>query len=183
MKFAQMKHRRFAVVSAIAVGVLAGCAPVAEPMVVEIQNRDLGSLELVNDELVPNCGGSFGPCSLPLWEVYFAADPTVAALDVCTPVIELQTEVGLDAYMVDDTSAMASVPEAENLIAFCVERLETNLGDEGGTPYYQDVVLYEDGSEENLYKMTVISKREDGTYFVAFSLSKDQERIGFYEFE
>ena len=160
---------------------LTGCSPQLEPMAVEIQNTEFEHLDLVSNDLIPNCGASFGiPCSQPLYSVFFKASSSVAAEDVCRPVIELQSDLGLDAYSAEGSSEIGEVKEIDQVIQFCIEGLATDIGGNEGPSYFEGTVLYEDGSEDGLGKVTVISRREDGSYFVDFSLGRDKDRIGYF---
>ena len=160
---------------------LTGCSPQVEPMAQEIQSTEFEHLDLVSDELVPNCGASFGiPCSQPLYSVFFRADSSVAAEDVCRPVIELQRDLGLDAYSAMGSSDIGEVKDVNQVIQFCIDGLQTDLGGGEGPSYFEGTVLYEDGSDDGLGKVTVIERREDGSYFVDFSLGRDKDRIGYF---
>lgn len=153
-------------------------------MAKEIQSTDFLHLDLVSDELVANCGASFGiPCSQPLYSVFFKASSSVAAEDVCRPVIELQSELGLDAYAAEGSSDIGEVKNVNEVIQFCIEGLEQDLGGSEGPRYFEGTVLYEDGSDDGLGKVTVISRREDGSYFVDFSLGRDKDRIGYFSIQ
>ena len=150
-------------------------------MAEKIQSTEFEHLDLVSDDLIPNCGASFGiPCSQPLYSVFFQAEPSVAAEDVCRPVIELQSDLGLDAYSAEGSSEIGEVKEIDQVIQFCIEGLATDIGGNEGPSYFEGTVLYEDGSEDGLGKVTVISRREDGSYFVDFSLGRDKDRIGYF---
>lgn len=163
---------------------LTGCSPQVEPMAEEIQSTEFEHLDLVSDELVPNCGASFGiPCSQPLYSVFFRADSSVAAEDVCGPVIELQGKLGIDAYSAEGSSDIGEVEDTNQVIRFCIDGLQTDLGGSEGPSYFEGTVLYEDGSDDGLGKVTVISRREDGSYFVDFSLGRDKDRIGYFKLQ
>lgn len=163
---------------------LTGCTPQIEPMAEKIQSQEFVYLDLVSDELVANCGASFGiPCSQPLYSVFFRADSSVAPENVCRPVIELQSELGFDAFSAEGSSDIGEVKNINQVIQFCIEGLEQDLGGSKGPSYYEGTVLYEDGSDDGLGKVTVISRREDGSYFVDFSLGRDKDRIGYFTIE
>lgn len=160
---------------------LSGCSPQIEPMAERIQSTEFNDLKLVSNELVANCGASFGiPCSQPLYSVFFSASSSVAAEDVCRPVIELQSELGIDAYSAEGSSDIGEVKNINEVIQFCIEGLEQDLGGSQGPSYFEGTVLYEDGSDDGLGKVTVISRREDKSYFVDFSLGRDKDRIGVF---
>lgn len=160
---------------------LTGCTPNVEPVAEKIRTTKFEHLYLVSEELVANCGASFGiPCSKPLYSVFFKASSSVAAENVCRPVIELQSELGLDAFSAEGSSDIGEVKNVNQVIEFCIQGLEQDLGGSEVPSYFEGTVLYEDGSEDGLGKVTVISRREDGSYFVDFSLGRDKDRIGYF---
>ena len=179
-----MKRSLFLALSGVCVFTVTGCAPQPEPLAIEIQQKNFEHLELVSEELVPNCGASYGiPCQQPLYSVFFYAKSTFPAKDVCAPVIQFQKDLGLDGYSAEGASEIASPKSLTEVIDFCIEGLETNLGPTGGPNFFEGTVLYEDGSEDGLGKVTVISRREDGSYFVDFSIGRDKGRIGYFEIQ
>ena len=172
------------VLSAFLLSATVGCSPQVEPMAIEILQKNLGVLELVSEELVPNCGASYGiPCQQPLYSAFFTAGPTEEPEDICRPVVQFQNELGLDAYSAEGASEIALTKNLNEVIDFCAKGLETNLGPADGPSYYEGTILYEDGSEDGLGKVTVISRREDGSYFVDFSIGRDSGRIGYFEIQ
>ncbi|MFM2023916.1 MAG: hypothetical protein RIR89_1308 [Actinomycetota bacterium] len=177
-----MKKLVFLVISSTLILAVAGCAPRVEPMAEEIFNKKFEQLQLASEEIIPNCGASFGfPCQEPLYSLFFIGQASVAPEDVCKPVIEFQRELGLDAYSAEGASEVGSADDLTEVINFCIEGLQRDLGDGTGLSYYEGTVLFEDGSEDGLGKTTVISRREDGSYFVDFSIGRDKGRIGYFE--
>lgn len=179
-----MKRSVLLALCVVVISATTGCSPQIEPMALKIQQKNFEHLELFSDELVPNCGASYGiPCQQPLYSVYFFARSSIEARDVCAPVIEYQNELELDAYSAEGASEIAQHRNLNEVIDFCVEGLERNLGSAENHNYYEGTVLYGDGAEDGLGKVTVISRREDGSYFVDFSIGRDKDRIGYFEIQ
>jgi hypothetical protein len=176
-----MKKYVFLAICLVIISATAGCSPQIEPMAIKIQQKNFEHLELSSEELVPNCGGAL--MCIPLWEVYFSASSSVEARDVCGPVIEFQNELELDAYSAVGASEIGAPKNASEVIAFCVEGLDRNLGSSENQNYYEGTVLYGDGAADGLGKVTVISRREDGSYLIEFSIGRDKGRIGHFDIQ
>jgi hypothetical protein len=179
-----MKRSFFFALCVVIISATTGCSPQIEPMAIKIQQNEFDDLELFSEDLVPNCGASYGiPCQQPLYSIYYSARSSIQARDVCVPVIEFQNELELDAYSAEGASEIGQPRNLNEVIDFCVEGLERNLGSAENQNYYEGTVLYGDGSEDGLGKVTVISRREDGSYFVDFSIGRDKGRIGYFEIQ
>lgn len=179
-----MKRLVLLALCVVVISATTGCSPQIEPMALKIQQRNFEHLVLFSDELVPNCGATYGvPCQQPLYSIYFSARSSIEARDVCAPVIEFQSQLELDAYSAEGASEIAPTSNLNEVIDFCVEGLERNLGSAQNQNYYEGTVLYGDGAEDGLGKVTVISRREDGSYFVDFSIGRDKGRIGYFEIQ
>ena len=180
-----MKRSVLLALCVVVISATTGCSPQIEPMALQIQQKNFEHLELYSEKLVPNCGASFFgiPCQQPTYSVYFFARSSIEARDVCAPVIEFQSQLELDAYSAEGASEIAPPSNLNEVIDFCVEGLERNLGSAPNEKYYEGTVLYGDGAEDGLGKVTVISRREDGSYFVDFSIGRDKGRIGYFEIQ
>ena len=179
-----MKRSVLLALCVVAISATTGCSPQIEPMAIKIQQKNFEHLQLFSEELVPNCGASYGiPCQQPLYSVYFFARSSINARDVCASVIEFQSQLELDAYSAEGASEIAPPSDLNEVIDFCVEGLERNLGSVPNQNYYEGTVLYGDGGEDGLGKVTVISRRDDGSYFVDFSIGRDKGRIGYFEIQ
>lgn len=179
-----MKRSVLLALCVVMISAAMGCSPQIESMAIKIQQKKFEHLELLSEELVPNCGASYGmPCQQPLYSVYFFARSSLEARDVCAPVIEFQSQLELDAYSAEGASEIAPASNLDEVIDFCAEGLERNLGSAQNQNYFEGTVLYGDGAEDGLGKVTVISRRDDGSYFVDFSIGRDKGRIGYFEIQ
>ena len=157
--------------SAICVLSLTSCTPASNPAVDAILSTDLSPLELIN-EVKGHCYPMELFCSNPLFEPVFSAPASATPEVVCDVVIDLQQRIGLVAYAVEGYSA-ANVSSVGDLKAFCTEGLSNPWPVGDGTIYYEGTVLYDDGSQDGIGKVTVIQRREDDRYVVVFSSGRD----------
>jgi len=174
-----MNGTKLLALGAVVLGLMTGCSPQVEPVALTIQQNEFAVLELVSEELVPNCGASFGiPCQQPLYSVYFSAGPEVEPRDVCIDVIEFQSEIGLDTYASDQDIEVIPAGDIDEIVDFCTEGFDRDLSSDEGPDYYRGTALNEDGSDDGVAKFAIITRKEDGSYFVDFTVSRDLERMG-----
>jgi hypothetical protein len=174
-----MNGTKLLALGAVVLGMMTGCSPQVEPVALTIQQNEFAVLELVSEELVPNCGASYGiPCQQPLYSVYFSAGPEVEPRDVCIDVIEFQSEIGLDTYASDQDLEVIPAGDIDEIVDFCAEGFDRDLSSDEGPDYYRGTALNEDGSDDGVAKFAIITRKEDGSYFVDFTVSRDLERMG-----
>jgi len=173
-----MNGTKLLAMGAVVLGMMTGCSPQVEPVALTIQQNEFAVLELFGEELVPNCGASLIPCQQPLYSVYFSAGPEVEPRDVCIDVIEFQAEIGLDTYSSDQNIEVIPAGDIDEIVDFCTEGLDRDLSSEEGPDYYLGTILNEDGSDDGVAKFAIITRKEDGSYYVDFTVSRDLMRMG-----
>lgn len=156
---------------------LAGCTPASDPVVEQIMAADLGELTAFSNDVKGYCYPTELFCSNPLFEPAFSAPASAEPKRICESVIDLQIEIGFVAYSVEGEPA-TKVQNPESVKEQCSTGLSQPLEAEDGSTYYRGTVLYDDGASDGVGKVTVISRREDGSYLVVFSVSRNLERVG-----
>lgn len=176
------KKRKLAVLALfISTLVLSGCTPSSDPVLQQILSADLGELKPVSQEVRGYCYPTELFCPNPLFEPAFHAQSSVEPLEICDSVIDLQLQIGLVAYSFEGELAQ-KVDEVQVVRDLCTQGLAEPQEAEDGTAYYQGTVLFDDGTSDGVGKVTVISRREDGSYFVVFSISRNLDRVGWISY-
>lgn len=164
------------VLGAIGVVTLTGCTPASIPTVEAITSADLGPVKLMK-EVKGYCYPTELFCSNPLFEPGFTAPADADPVEVCEKVIDLQQRIGLVAYSAAGADA-GKVKDVQQVKDFCAQGFELGGDDGAGNPFYEGTILYDDGSNDGVGKVTVISREADRGYTVVFSVSKNLGRVG-----
>lgn len=161
---------------------MTACTPSSDPVLDQVLSSDLGELKLVQQEVKGYCFPTELFCSNPLFEPAFSAPASAEPLDICRKVISLQSQIGLMAYSYTGDFATRT-PSINELEKICEKSLTETIENFDGSMSYPGMVLFDDGTVDGAGKVTVISRAENGSYFVVFSISRNLQRVGPIPFE
>lgn len=161
---------------------LVGCTPVSDPVLEQILGADFQNLQPVQKEVSGYCFPTEFFCSNPLFEPAFSAPATVEPAEICREVIDIQSQIGLVAFSTAGGFA-EKVSNQNSLQNICEESLIQAVENFDGSISYPGTVLFDDGLRDGVGKVTVISRNENGSYFVVFSISRNLGRVGPIPFE
>lgn len=165
---------------------ITGCTVPTDPYVDGVNKAVSQTLFEATGEMASGCIGIYLVCSQPTYEPSYTAPASARAERVCSDLSTLGQKLGAVAYSSFGSQAYPLQKSMAEFVEFCSQSLSTKLKAGDGSPFYQGVVLYDDGLKDGWGKVYSLSKGNSVNpedYFLVISFSKDLDRVGWIDYQ
>ena len=164
---------------------LTGCTVPTDPYVATVTSAVAKTVFIPTGDMASGCIGVYLLCSQPLYEPSFKVPSSTETAAVCRDFVALGKKLGSVAYSTYGYSAYKLQQNTAEVTDPCAEALGVKLTGSDGSPFYQGVVLYDDGKTDGWGKVYVLSRGNSVNpvdFQLVISFSRDLNRVGWIDY-